>query len=522
MSIQFISLFAQLFINTFINDLPGEQFRKDIINKPHQVDGAFWSPATVTPFTNHKLVHLNEPLLEEILGLQITKELSISFFNGLILSSMPYAHNYAGHQFGYFVKQLGDGRAASLGEVINQNGRWELQLKGSGKTAYSRQGDGRAVLRSSIREYLGSTAMESLGVPTTQAIVIITTTDTTKRDQFYDGNVIDEPLAMVLRVAPNFIRFGSFERFFYDQRFDLVEKLANYSIYHFFPQFINMENRYELFYKEVANLTATMIAYWQAIGFAHGVMNTDNMSILGITIDYGPFQFLDNYDEDWVPNTSDDEGRYAFGKQPSVAGWNLEKLGKALSPLFQSRTDEIIASALSDYVTYFNLRYYKIMKDKLGLHTDIEDDDILIQDLLKVLKGTDYSIFFRRLSTIKKLEDNDFSDIEHILELTPSTFYKQMEQWLMRYKLRLNYESHTNDQRKTLMDNINPRYTLRNWIAQIAINKAEEGNYEEIDTLMHLLKDPFSKQPYSNDPKYSKYSSLPPQWSQSLRCSCSS
>jgi uncharacterized protein YdiU (UPF0061 family) len=312
---------------------------------------------------------------------------------------MPYAHNYAGHQFGYFVKQLGDGRAASLGEVINQNGRWELQLKGSGKTAYSRQGDGRAVLRSSIREYLASAAMESLGIPTTQAIVIITTTDTAKRDQFYDGNVIDEPMAMVLRVAPNFIRFGSFERFFYDQKFDLVEKLANYSIYHFFPQFINMQNRYELFYKEVANLTATMIAHWQAIGFAHGVMNTDNMSILGITIDYGPFQFLDNYDEDLVPNTSDDEGRYAFGKQPSIAGWNLEKLGKALSPLFQSRTDEIIGSALSIYVTYFNLRYYEMMKAKLGLHSEMEGDDVLIQDLLKVLKGTDYSISVRTADT---------------------------------------------------------------------------------------------------------------------------
>ncbi|NWG88065.1 MAG: YdiU family protein, partial [Hydrogenophilaceae bacterium] len=328
------------FDNRFVADLPGDPEEGA---RRRQVHGACWSRVLPTPVAKPQLL-AHSPEVAALLGIAeaeiATPEFAEVFAGNRLIEGMaPYAACYGGHQFGNWAGQLGDGRAINLGEAINAAGqRWELQLKGAGPTPYARRADGRAVLRSSIREFLCSEAMHHLGVPTTRALSLVATGESVLRDMFYDGNPQYEPGAVVCRVAPSFIRFGNFEIFSSRSDTALLEKLVDFTIARDFPEIEgDVQEKRARWYEEVCTRTARMIAHWMRVGFVHGVMNTDNMSILGLTIDYGPYGWIDNYDPDWTPNTTDAEGRrYRFGHQPQIAHWNLSRLAESLVPVFPS------------------------------------------------------------------------------------------------------------------------------------------------------------------------------------------
>ena len=412
---------------------------------------------------------------------------------------------YAGHQFGHFVPQLGDGRAILLGEVRNQAGEhWDLQLKGSGLTPFSRDGDGRAVLRSTIREYLCSEAMHGLGIPTTRALCMIGS-----NMEIYRENI--ETAAMLLRMSPSHVRFGSFEVFFYRGQKEQVKILADYVIAKHFPQWINEPDKYPRLLHEVALRTARLIAKWQAVGFAHGVMNTDNMSILGLTLDYGPFGFMESYDPGFICNHSDHSGRYAFDQQPDVGAWNVTCLAQALTPLMP--VDEA-KQALNVYQPAFVTHYIELMCAKLGLQQPGNEVVPLITSLLELLHANniDYTHFFRALG--------NFS-----LAAEPNTALRDMfvdrvafDHWAGLYRARLVLENSLDSERKARMDQVNPKYILRNYLAQAAITKAaNEGDFSEIDRLLALLKNPYGEQP-----NMEQYAAQPPDWAARIQVSCSS
>lgn len=424
--------------------------------------------------------------------------------NRLPPNAEPLAMLYAGHQFGQFVPQLGDGRAIMLGEIRNRAGeRWEVQLKGSGITPYSRHGDGRAVLRSSIREYLCSEAMHALGIPTSRALCIVGSDEPVYRETV-------ETAAVLTRLAPSHVRFGSFEVFFYRGQYEQIQALADFVITHHYAEFTDAADKYRLLLKEVTLRTAKLMAQWQAVGFCHGVMNTDNMSILGLTLDYGPFGFMESYDPAYICNHSDPEGRYAYNQQPQIGLWNLACLAQALSKLVnEADTDEI----LENYAPTFYQHYVILMGNKLGLENPVMEDFPLIDAWLKLLHDNrlDYTNTFRNLGNFRIDADN------HILrdQFPDRTAF---DAWAQDYRTRLQSEYSKDTERKTRMDAVNPKYILRNYLAQIAIEKAEQQrDFSEIDRLLALLTKPFDEQP-----EMEIYAAPPPESARHIMVSCSS
>ncbi|KAL9678598.1 hypothetical protein QQ045_016446 [Rhodiola kirilowii] len=457
-------------------------------------------------------------------------------FSGATLpvGSLPYAQCYGGHQFGTWAGQLGDGRAITLGEVINSKSeRWELQLKGAGKTPYSRFADGLAVLRSSIREFLCSEAMHNLGIPTTRALCLVTTGNYVTRDMFYDGNPKEEPGAVVCRVAPSFLRFGSYQLHAArgNEDFKIVRALADYAIKHHFPHLENMSkseslsfsignsdesvvdltsNKYAAWVVEVAERTASLVAGWQGVGFTHGVLNTDNMSILGLTIDYGPFGFLDAFDPSFTPNTTDLPGRrYCFANQPDIGLWNIAQFATTI------KTAELISEkeanyAMERYGTKFMDEYQAIMTKKLGLP---KYNKQLISKLLNNLAvdKVDYTNFFRLLSNVKadpSIPENELLRPlkAALLDIGPERKEAWIS-WLQSYIQELVNGGISDLERKLSMDSVNPKYILRNYICQTAIDAAEQGDLSEVRRVLKLME-----RPYDDQPGMEKYARLPPAW----------
>ena len=422
--------------------------------------------------------------------------------NRTLEGSAPLASVYSGHQFGVWAGQLGDGRAILLGETT---GGLELQLKGSGMTPYSRMGDGRAVLRSSVREYLCSEAMHALGIPTTRALCIVGSTEPVRRESI-------ETAAVVARTAPSFIRFGHFEHFAARNQHAALRKLADYVIDHHYPECRNTTefggNAYAALLQTVTLRTAALVARWQAVGFCHGVLNTDNMSILGLTIDYGPFQFLDAFVPDHVCNHSDTQGRYAFNRQPNVVYWNLFCLGQALQPLIGE--PEVVVQALEPYQKRFPIEFMARMRAKLGLTEPLEGEAPVMDAVLRLLADNrvDYTIFWRRLS--HAVAGGDF---EPVRDLFPDR--AAFDAWLLSYSELLAHTSKA--LAADLMLKTNPRFVLRNHLAEQAIRSAKLGDLSELQTLQALLERPFDEHP-----GHAAYADFPPDWASTLSISCSS
>ena len=499
------------FDNRFTRELPADP---ETGNARRQVTRACYSRVQPTQVAQPQLVAYAWEVAEE-LGLSRTFCESDDFphiFSGnRVLDGMdPYATCYGGHQFGNWAGQLGDGRAINLGEIIGPTGkRWVVQLKGAGLTPYSRSADGLAVLRSSIREFLCSEAMHHLGVPTTRALSLVSTGEHVVRDMFYNGNPKPEPGAVVCRVAPSFVRFGNFQIFAARGEIDVLQQLVDYTIRTDFPHLGEPSRAtYLAWFEEVCRTTARMVVHWLRVGFVHGVMNTDNMSILGLTIDYGPYGWLEDYDSNWTPNTTDAAShRYAFGKQPQIAHWNLVQLANALYPLIEQT--EPLEKVLNSYVQEFESGWQSMMAHKLGLQSFTPDlDDSLVGGLLEILQlaETDMTIFYRRLASLDldatpgdRIDDATL--IEPLLDayyvpeqLTPETTAR-LAAWLRRYHDRLREDGTDNETRRKRMNAVNPKYVLRNYLAQLAIDKAEQGDPSLVHELLELLRHPYDEQP---------------------------
>ena len=464
----------------------------------------FYDLVRPTPLSNPHLVCFNQDAgdLIDLNPDQANTPEFVKYFSGnaQIPDSEPLAMYYTGHQFGVYNPDIGDGRAILLGEVKNnRNEIWDLHLKGSGRTKYSRVFDGRAVLRSCIREYLCSEAMHALGIPTTRALCIIGSDEKVERETIETG-------AMMLRMAQTHVRFGSFEAFHYTGRPEYVRLLADYIIKHQFPEFIGEADKYQLFFKEVVRRTAELMAQWQSVGFTHGVMNTDNMSITGLTIDYGPYGFIEDYNPEYVPNHSDNFGRYSYQNQPSIAHWNLNKLAIALSSIL---SDAQAKESLDEFRSIYAEKFVDIMRQKIGLYDFQVEDVDLIKGLLEILEKSkvDYTIFFRKLSN---------PGLEGLSSMFENE--SEIENWLSAYKKRLQAENSNDSERKQRMDQVNPKFILRNYLAERAIRMAvDDGDYSEINRLHQILRNPFSEQIPFQD-----YADPSPDWGKKLVISCSS
>ena len=455
--------------------------------------------------------------------IQSKEFLEVMTGNSIIENSKPFAMCYAGHQFGNWAGQLGDGRAINLGEIKN----WALQLKGAGPTPYSRTADGLAVLRSSIREYLCSEAMYHLGVPTTRALSLSLTGDQVLRDVLYDGNPAYEKGAIVSRVAKSFLRFGNFELFAARNDHINLKILADYTIKRHFSHLGNpCKEVYLKFFQEVTNKTLEMIIHWQRIGFVHGVMNTDNMSILGLTIDYGPYGWLEGFDFGWTPNTTDKQHkRYRYGNQPTIGLWNLYQLANALYPLIDETAP--LEQILEGYKNKFSKKSLNMMRAKLGLVLAKETDINLIQSLEDNLQAieTDMTIFFRLLSSFKKEQPEKGIELIKDAFYTPEKLvgkvFTDWKHWFVSYAKRLEKETISCEEREQHMKTTNPKYVLRNYMAQMAIDKAETDNFSLIEELYQVLKNPYGEQP-----EFEHWFTKRPEWArQKVGCSmlsCSS
>lgn len=522
--------------HSFVRELPGDP-RTDII--PREVLHACYTKVSPSvEVENPQLVAWSESVAE-ILDLN-PKEFErpdiAQIFSGAspLTGGMPYAQCYGGHQFGMWAGQLGDGRAITLGELLNSKSeRWELQLKGAGKTPYSRFADGLAVLRSSIREFLCSEAMHSLGIPTTRALCLVATGKNVMRDMFYDGNAKDEPGAVVCRAAQSFLRFGSFQLHALrgKEDLDIVRTLADYTIRHHFPHIENMSksdslsfstgkednsvvdltsNKYAAWTVEVAERTASLVASWQGVGFTHGVLNTDNMSVLGLTIDYGPFGFLDAFDPSYTPNTTDLPGRrYCFANQPDIGLWNIAQFGSTISAAHLINEKEA-NYAMERYGTKFMDEYQAIMTRKLGLP---KYNKQLIGKLLNnmAVDKVDYTNFFRLLSNIKAdpniPEDEMLIPLKSVLLDIGQERKEAWTSWVQIYIEELVESGISDEERKASMNSINPKYVLRNYLCQSAIDVAEGGDFEEVRRLLKVME-----RPYDDQPGMEKYARLPPAW----------
>ena len=427
--------------------------------------------------------------------------------NRVAVGSRPLAAVYSGHQFGVWAGQLGDGRAITLGDVAAADGagRIELQLKGAGKTPYSRGGDGRAVLRSSIREFLCSEAMAALGIPTTRALMVTGSDLRVMRESV-------ETAAVVTRAAPSFIRFGSFEHWYYNQRHDELKVLADTVLAQFYPHLLQQDNPYQALLAEVTRRTAHLMAQWQAVGFMHGVMNTDNMSILGLTLDYGPFGFMEAFDSRHICNHTDQQGRYSYAMQPRIGQWNCFALGQALLPLIG--TVEATEAALAGFEASYGQRHSDLMHAKLGLATVRAEDEALIDALFAILQANhvDFTLFFRRLGQLQ-IDNIDADEAVRDLVIDRPAF----DAWAAQYRERLRAEGSQDPARQLAMNAVNPKYVLRNYLAQTAIERAAARDYAEVARLQAILRRPFDEQP-----EHQRYAELPPDWAAGLEVSCSS
>ena len=463
------------------------------------------TPFETTPF----LVSANRSAME-LLDLdprEATRPEFAGVFGGSLLvpGMEPLAMLYSGHQFGVYVPQLGDGRAILLGEVKNERGeRWDLHLKGAGMTPFSRDGDGRSVLRSAIREYLCCEAMHGLGISTTRALCLIGSDDKVYREQVETG-------ATIVRMAPSHVRFGTFEIFYYRKQHEHLQRLADYVIETHFPDFAQAADKYVRFFADVVERTAKLIAQWQAVGWAHGVLNTDNMSILGLTLDYGPYGFMDDYDPGFICNHSDHNGRYAFNQQPYIGLWNLSCLAQTLLPLAPK---EALKAALDGYQTTVDRHYHDHMRAKLGLMEEHGEDEALLQELKSLMVGSrvDYTIFWRELGTFSSNPGAKNERLrEHFLNA------ERFDAWAGQYRERLQHEGSRDEERRARMDRVNPKYILRNYLAQGAIEKAQQKDYSEIDRLLTLLQHPYAEQAGMD-----AYAAPPPNWGKHISVSCSS
>ena len=515
--------------NIFTSQLPADS---NETNETRQVLNACFSYVFPRIPSNPKLIHASSEVAE-LIGISkedLESEDFLNYFSGkkVIPNSRPYAMNYAGHQFGNWAGQLGDGRAILLTEIKHKDQVFALQLKGAGSTPYSRRADGLAVLRSSIREHLCSEAMFHLGVPTTRSLSLILTGDAVLRDVMYDGNPNYEKGALVCRVAPSFIRFGSFELFSSQNDIPTLKLLTDFTIKNYFPEITSDgKEKYLDFFKSVSNKTMEMIVHWQRVGFVHGVMNTDNMSILGLTIDYGPYGWLEDYNYNWTPNTTDKEHRrYRFENQPNVAQWNLYQLANALFPLIEEAKP--LELLLQEFQQLYHSNYIDMMRSKLGLKKIDAGDGKLISKLEKNLQlsETDMTIFFRELSSVKK-NASPRSAIATINEAfyKPEEIKKEIlkswENWFEKYLKRLNLEDHSDEERTIAMNSVNPKYVLRNYMAQVAIEAAEKEDYSILKELHGLLK-----KPYEEQAELDKWYAKRPDWARdkigSSMLSCSS
>ncbi|WP_347330970.1 protein adenylyltransferase SelO [Marinimicrobium locisalis] len=514
------------FDNRWLRALPADPVTDNV---PRPVTGASYSWVTPRRASAPKLVAYASEVADR-LGFSREDCESDAFAqvfagNQLLEGMAPHASAYGGHQFGHWAGQLGDGRAINLGELLNADGEhWTLQLKGAGRTPYSRGADGLAVLRSSVREFLCSEAMHHLGVPTTRALSLVLTGDSVERDMFYDGNPQWEPGAVVCRVAPSFVRFGNFQLHAARQEHELLKRLLDFTIEADFPHLGDPgPETYVRWLEEVATKTAQMVAHWMRVGFVHGVMNTDNMSVLGLTIDYGPYGWLEGYDPSWTPNTTDAQGRrYRFGAQPQVALWNLAQLANAIYPLVEEV--EPLQAVMDLYRQEYQRCWERDMANKLGLaQWEGDADGQLVNDLQRALveTETDMTIFYRNLADFDPQMDRESDPRENAALLsvireayyqTPSAPAEQlMADWMRRYRDRLVRDTVVHgtepEQRRAQMNRTNPKYVLRNYLAQQAIDLAERGDFSEIHRLQALLR-----RPYDEQPENQHYFARRPEW----------
>lgn len=508
----------------YMSALPGDELRE---NYARQVNSALYSLVVPTPVSAPTTLLWSKSVSTD-LGFNEQFCASAQFAalmsgNQIFPGSEPFAMRYGGHQFGQWAGQLGDGRAINLGELESSDGSTlNLQLKGAGPTPYSRGADGRAVLRSSVREYLCSEAMYHLGVPTTRALSLVLTGNEVLRDMFYDGNANHEPGAIVCRVAPSFLRFGHFQLCAYRGETVLLARLIDHTIAADFPHLPNptdcsdaqKRRIYLRWFEEVCKRTGDMIIGWMRVGFVHGVMNTDNMSILGLTIDYGPYGWIDDYNPEWTPNTTDAQGRrYRFGQQADIALWNLYQLANALLVVLED--PEPVQKILGDYQRYYDSAWTNMMLGKLGLTTyQGESDDVLLSELLALLaeQETDMTIFYRKLADfdpnqpaldIIGLVHDAFYDADTM----PAERRERYSVWAQRYAERLRTEGFDNDTRKARMNAVNPWFVLRNYLAQEAIELAQEGDYRMLHALDEALLTPYVEQP-----QHAQFFAKRPEW----------
>ena len=496
--------------NFFTDQLPADP---NLENTRREVLEAVYSFVRPIKTSNPTLLHVSDEMQHTLdfsnEDIQSREFLEFVTGNSVLKNSKPFAMCYAGHQFGNWAGQLGDGRAINLGEIKD----WAVQLKGSGPTPYSRTADGLAVLRSSVREYLCSEAMHHLGVPSTRALSLSLTGDKVLRDVMYNGNPAHEKGAIVSRVAKSFLRFGNFEIFSSRNDIKNLKILTDYTIKSHFSHLGKPSKEvYLQFFQEVTNKTLEMIIHWQRVGFVHGVMNTDNMSILGLTIDYGPYGWLEGFDFGWTPNTTDKQHkRYRYGNQPTIGLWNLYQLANALYPLIEEGAP--LEKILEDYKSNFEKKSQDMMRAKLGLTSDKETDINIIQSLENNLQATetDMTIFFRTLSSFKKEQPEKGVELIQDAFYTPDTIkgnvLNNWKQWFANYAKRLEDETTSADERQQQMNKVNPKYVLRNYMAQLAIDKADKGDTSLLEEMYLLLKEPYSEQP-----KFEHWFAKRPEW----------
>jgi uncharacterized protein YdiU (UPF0061 family) len=495
-----VDLAQAQFDNLFVREMPADPVTA---NMPRQVSGAAYTPVTPTAVREPKLLAWSDDLAMK-LGLARPGAAAIEALAGnrVLPGMQPYAARYGGHQFGHWAGQLGDGRAITLAELVAADGsRQELQLKGAGLTPYSRTADGRAVLRSSLREYACSEAMHWLGVPTTRALSLVGTGEDVIRDMFYDGHPAPEPGAIVCRVAPSFLRFGNFQILAATSEEELLRKLLDYVVREHYQNISHGE-----FFREVCRRTALLMVDWMRLGFVHGVMNTDNMSILGLTIDYGPYGWLEGYDPMWTPNTTDAQGRrYCYGNQPGIGQWNLARLAEALLPVVPR---EELEAGLSFFADTFNEGWKRAMRAKIGLSGE-EAADELVREMLDALteSETDFTIFFRKLSSVP-LEG---TDAELLAPLAPAFYtegekHERLAAWLRTLGQRLQRQGSW-PERAQAMARVNPKYIFRNYLAQQAIDAMAAGDSSVLERLMHVLE-----RPYDEQPAHDELAARRPEW----------
>jgi uncharacterized protein YdiU (UPF0061 family) len=527
---------------SFVRELPGDPL---LHNVPRAVRNACYTRVDPTPVAAPRLLGWADPV-GEMLGISrpgspTGAAAEVLGGNRVLPGMQPYAARYGGHQFGQWAGQLGDGRAITLAEVMGPDGtRYDLQLKGAGPTPYSRTADGRAVLRSSVREFMCSEAMHYLGVPTTRALSLVATGEAVVRDMFYNGNPQAEPGAIVCRVAPSFVRFGNFEILTSHNEIDALKRLADYVIVNHFPAHLSGPGApsaatYARWFEEICRRTAMLMTEWMRVGFVHGVVNTDNMSILGLTIDYGPYGWLEGFDPHWTPNTTDAQGRrYCYGQQPQIAQWNLVRLANAIYPLIEDKAP--LEQGLAVYAETYERGTGRMMADKLGLAAlDRKGDDKLLDDLFELLQKveTDMTLFFRLLAALpadgaadtardRRLETGELkplapADDRALIEPLRRAFYAEdafasehlsrLAGWLRRYIARVRQDALPAARRAERMNRANPKYVLRNYLAQQSIDALEAGDASVMERLMAVLQ-----RPYDEQPEHDELANRRPEW----------